>query len=47
MLEKCESDIEVLPKRIAELEDMDNTIKKRKLKYQTVLKYSIRLLMKE
>lgn len=30
MLEKCESDIETLSKRIAELEDMDNTIKKRK-----------------
>ncbi len=30
MLEKCESDIEILSKRIAELEDMDNTIKKRK-----------------
>lgn len=30
MLEKCESDIEILSKRIAELEDMDSTIKKRK-----------------
>lgn len=30
MLEKCESDIEVLSKRISELEDMDATIKKRK-----------------
>ncbi len=30
MLEKCESDIETLSKRIAELEDMDTTIKKRK-----------------
>lgn len=30
MLKKCESDIEILSKRIAELEDMDNTIKKRK-----------------
>lgn len=30
MLEKCESDIKALSKRIAELEDMDNTIKKRK-----------------
>lgn len=30
MLEKCESDIKTLSKRIAELEDMDNTIKKRK-----------------
>ena len=30
MLKKCESDIETLSKRIAELEDMDNTIKKRK-----------------
>ena len=30
MLEKCESDIESLSKRIAELEDMDATIKKRK-----------------
>lgn len=30
MLEKCESDIDTLSKRIAELEDMDNTIKKRK-----------------
>lgn len=30
MLEKCESDIEILSKRISELEDMDNTIKKRR-----------------
>lgn len=30
MLEKCESDIESLSERITELEDMDNTIKKRK-----------------
>ena len=30
MLEKCESDIKALSKRIAELEDMDTTIKKRK-----------------
>ncbi len=30
MLEKCESDIDTLSKRIAELEDMDATIKKRK-----------------
>ena len=30
MLEKCESDIDSLSKRIAELEDMDATIKKRK-----------------
>lgn len=30
MLEKCENDIDTLSKRIAELEDMDNTIKKRK-----------------
>lgn len=30
MLEKCENDIEALSKRIAELEDMDATIKKRK-----------------
>lgn len=30
MLEKCESDIERLSKRITELEDMDTTIKKRK-----------------
>lgn len=30
MLEKCESDIKSLSKRITELEDMDNTIKKRK-----------------
>ncbi len=30
MLEKCESDIESLSKRIAELEDMDATINKRK-----------------
>lgn len=32
MLEKCESDIESLSKRIAELEDMDATINKRKAK---------------
>lgn len=32
MLEKCESDIEILSKQISELEDMDNTIKKRKSK---------------
>lgn len=30
MLEKCENDIGTLSKRIAELEDMDATIKKRK-----------------
>ncbi len=30
MLEKCENNIETLTRRIAELEDMDNTIKKRK-----------------
>jgi len=30
MLEKCEQDIAILSKRIAELEDMDATIKKRK-----------------
>lgn len=30
MLEKCENDIKTLSKRIAELEDMDNTIYKRK-----------------
>ncbi len=30
MLEKCEGDIKTLSTRIAELEDMDNTIKKRK-----------------
>ena len=30
MLEKCESDIESLSKRIAELENMDATINKRK-----------------
>ncbi len=30
MLEKCESDIDTLSKRIAELEDMDATIKRRK-----------------
>lgn len=30
MLEKCESDIDTLSKRIAELEDMDATIQKRK-----------------
>ncbi len=30
MLEKCEGDIKALSTRIAELEDMDNTIKKRK-----------------
>ena len=30
MLEKCESDIKALSTRIAELEDMDATIKKRK-----------------
>ncbi len=29
MLEKCEQDIAILSKRIAELEDMDATIKKR------------------
>lgn len=28
MLEKCESDIQILSKQIVELEDMDNTIKK-------------------
>lgn len=30
MLEKCESDIDTLSKRITELENMDTTIKKRK-----------------
>ena len=30
MLEKCESDIDTLSKRIAELDDIDNTIKNRK-----------------
>ena len=44
--EKCKSDIEALLKRITELEDMEHTIEKEKLKYQVVLKYEIRLLMK-
>lgn len=44
--EKCKSDIEALLKRITELEDMEHTIEKEKLKYQVVLKYAIRLLMK-
>ncbi len=44
--EKCKSDIEALSKRITELEDMEHTIEKEKMKYQVVLKYAIRLLMK-
>ena len=40
--EKCKSDIEALLIRITELEDLE----KEKLKYQVVLKYAIRLLMK-
>ena len=40
--EKCKSDIEALLKRITELEDMEHTIEKEKLKYQVVLKYAIR-----
>ena len=46
MLEKCENDIETLSKRIAELENIDTTIKSEKQKYQTVLIYLIKLLMR-
>lgn len=44
MLEKCESDIATLSMRIAELEDMDNTIKKRKAEMSNSLEVFNRII---
>ncbi len=44
MLEKCESDIDTLFKRISELEDMDNTIKKRKAEISSSIEIFNRII---
>ena len=43
MLEKCESDSEILSKRIVELEDMDATIKKKKAEISNSIEIFIRI----